>query len=316
MEGIFHASDFPDLLVGLDSPDDAAVWKLDEGRALVLTTDFFTPVVDEPYDYGAIAAANALSDIYAMGGSPFLALNIAALPPDLPPEISSEILRGGAEKAREAGVVIAGGHTVQDKEPKYGLVVIGFADPRRLLTKAGARPGDRLVLTKPLGFGVTTTALKREQAVPADVQEVVDWMTRLNRSAGQLALEFGLKCGTDITGFSLVGHAHEVAQASGVGLRLAYGALPFVSCARKYAEMGAFPGGAADNKLYFGDFVHFAPELDEPAQMLVFDPQTSGGLLLAVPPQQLAAFQARAAALDQPAWVIGDVVEGAGIEVV
>ena len=316
MKGIFHASDFPDLLVGLDSPDDAAVWKLDEGRALVVTTDFFTPVVDEPYDYGAIAAANALSDIYAMGGSPFLALNIAALPPDLPPEISSEILRGGAEKAREAGVVIAGGHTVQDKEPKYGLVVIGFADPRRLLTKAGARPGDRLVLTKPLGFGVTTTALKREQAVPADVQEVVDWMTRLNRSAGQLALEFGLKCGTDVTGFSLVGHAYEVAQASGVGLRLTYGALPFVSCARKYAEMGAFPGGAADNQLYFGDFVHFAPELDEPAQMLVFDPQTSGGLLLAVPPQQLAAFQARAAALDQPAWVIGEVVEGAGIEVV
>jgi len=316
MKGIFHASDFPDLLVGLDSPDDAAVWKLDEGRALVVTTDFFTPVVDEPYDYGAIAAANALSDIYAMGGSPFLALNIAALPPDLPPEISSEILRGGAEKAREAGVVIAGGHTVQDKEPKYGLVVIGFADPRRLLTKAGARPGDRLVLTKPLGFGVTTTALKREQAVPADVQEVVDWMTRLNRSAGQLALEFGLKCGTDVTGFSLVGHAYEVAQASGVGLRLTYGALPFVSCARKYAEMGAFPGGAADNQLYFGDFVHFAPELDEPAQMLVFDPQTSGGLLLAMPPQQLAAFQARAAALDQPAWVIGEVVEGAGIEVV
>ena len=316
MEGIFHASDFPDLLVGLDSPDDAAVWKLDEGRALVLTTDFFTPVVDEPYHYGAIAAANALSDVYAMGGSPFLALNIAALPPDLPPEISSEILRGGAEKAREAGVVIAGGHTVQDKEPKYGLVVIGFADPRRLLTKAGARPGDRLVLTKPLGFGVTTTALKREQANPADVQEVVDWMTRLNRKAGQLALEFGLKCGTDVTGFSLVGHAHEVAQASGVGLRLAYGALPFVSCARKYAEMGAFPGGAADNKLYFGDFVHFSPALDEPAQMLAFDPQTSGGLLLSVPPQQLAAFQARAVALDQPAWVIGDVVEGSGIEVV
>ena len=292
------------------------MWRLDEGRALVITTDFFTPVVDDPYDYGAIAAANALSDIYAMGASPFLALNIAALPPDLPPEISSEILRGGAEKAKEAGVVIAGGHTVQDKEPKYGLVVIGFADPRHLLTKAGARPGDRVVLTKPLGFGTTTTALKREQADPADVKEVVDWMTRLNRTASQLAVEFGLKCGTDITGFSLVGHAHEVAQASGVGLRLAYSALPFVSCARKYADLGAFPGGAADNKLYFGDFVHFAPGLDEAAQMLLFDPQTSGGLLLAVPPEQLAAFQARAAALDQPVWVIGEVVEGSGIEVV
>lgn len=316
IEGLFQAGDYPDLLVGLDSPDDAAVWKLDETRALVITTDFFTPVVDDPYDYGAIAAANALSDIYAMGASPFLALNIAALPPDLPPEISSEILRGGAEKAKEAGVVIAGGHTVQDKEPKYGLVVIGFADSQRLLTKAGARPGDRLVMTKPLGFGTTTTALKREQADPLDVKEVVDWMKRLNRTAGMLAVEFGLKCGTDITGFSLVGHAHEVAQSSGVGLRLDYAALPFVSCARKYAELWAFPGGAADNKLYFGDFVHFAPDLDEAAQMLLFDPQTSGGLLLAVPPQQLAAFLARAAALDQPVWVIGDVVQGAGIEVV
>ena len=304
------------MLVGLDSPDDAAVWKLDETRALVITTDFFTPVVDDPYDYGAIAAANALSDIYAMGASPFLALNIAALPPDLPAEISSEILRGGAEKAKEAGVVIAGGHTVQDKEPKYGLVAIGFADPRRLLTKAGARPGDRLVITKPLGFGTTTTALKRELADAADVKEVVDWMTRLNRSAGQLAVEFSLKCGTDITGFSLVGHASEIAQASGVGLRLDYAALPFVSCARKYAEMWAFPGGAADNKLYFGDRVHFAADLDEAAQMLLFDPQTSGGLLLAVPPEQLTAFQARAAALDQPAWVIGEAVEGDGIEVV
>jgi selenide,water dikinase len=195
-------------------------------------------------------------------------------------------------------------------------VVIGFADPRHLLTKAGARLGDRLVLTKPLGFGTTTTALKREQADPADVKEVVDWMTRLNRGAGQLAVEFGLQCGTDVTGFSLVGHASEVAQASGVGLRLAYNVLPFVSCARKYADLWAFPGGAADNRLYYGDLVHFDPRLDEAAQMLLFDPQTSGGLLLAVPEEKLAAFQARAAALDQPAWVIGEVVEGGGIEVV
>ncbi len=316
IEQIFPASSYPDLLVGLDSPDDAAVWKLDEGRALVLTTDFFTPVVDDPYDYGAIAAANALSDIYAMGGTPFLALNVAALPPDLPPEISSEIIRGGAEKAREAGVVIAGGHTIQDKEPKYGLVVVGMADPRHILTKGGARPGDRLVLTKPLGFGVTTTALKREQADPADVKEVVGWMTRLNRTAGQLALEFGLRCATDITGFSLLGHGFEIARASGVGLRLEYDAIPFVSCARKYADLWAFPGGATDNRLYFQEFVRFAPRLDEAAQMLLFDPQTSGGLLLAVPPDQLDAFLARAAGLNQPAWVIGEVVEGAGIEVV
>ena len=316
LEGIFQAADFPNLLVGLNAPDDAAVWKLDEDRALVLTTDFFTPVVDNPYDYGAIAAANALSDVYAMGGSPFLALNIAALPPDLPAELSAEIVRGAAEKAREAGVVVAGGHTVQDKEPKFGLVVIGFAHPRRLLTKAGARPGDRLVLTKPLGFGVTTTALKREQAGEADVREVVGWMTRLNRAAAELAIEFGLRGGTDVTGFSLLGHGYELAHASGVGLRLEYKAIPFISCARKYADLGAFPGGAADNHLYFGEFVRFAPRLDEAAQMLLFDPQTSGGLLLAVPPKMLPAFQARAAALSQPAWVIGEVVAGAGIEVV
>ncbi len=200
--GIFKTGDYPDLLVGLEPPDDAAVWKLDDGRALVLTTDFFTPVVDDPYDYGAIAAANSLSDIYAMGGKPFLALNIAALPPDLPPEIGAEIFRGGAEKAREAGVVIAGGHTVQDKEPKYGLVALRLCGPAKMLTKSGAKVGDALVLTKPLGFGVTTTALKQEKAEPGDIEEVVGWMKRLNDRASQLAVEFGVKACTDISGFS------------------------------------------------------------------------------------------------------------------
>ncbi len=302
--------------MGLDSADDAAVWRLDDSRALVLTTDFFTPVVDEPYDYGAIAAANSLSDVYAMGGTPFLALNIAALPPDLPAEITSEIIRGGAEKAREAGVVIAGGHTVQDKEPKYGLVVVGFVDPKRAITKGGARIGDRLLLTKPLGFGVTTTALKRQQAAPADVTEAVGWMSQLNRKAGQLAQEFGLRGGTDVTGYSLLGHGIEVAQASGVGLRLEFQRLPFLAGARKYAELGAFPGGAADNRLYFSHQVQFAPGLDEESRMLLFDPQTSGGLLLAVPAERLAAFVARAAELSQPAWEIGEVIKGEGIEVV
>jgi selenide,water dikinase len=315
IEGIFHAQDYPNLLVGLDAPDDAAVWKLDEQRALVLTTDFFTPVVDDPYDYGAIAAANALSDVYAMGGQPFLAINVAALPPDLPAEISREIIRGGAEKAREAGVVVAGGHTIQDQEPKFGLVAVGFADPAHLLTKGGARPGDRLVLTKPLGFGVTTTALKRGQAAPVDVREAVTWMTRLNKTASQLALEAGVRSATDVTGFSLLGHGLEMARASGVGLRLNYAAIPFISCARKYADLGAFPGGAADNFLYFKEFVQWDAALDEAAQMLLFDPQTSGGLLLAVPAERMAAFQARAAALNQPAWVIGEVVEGEGIHV-
>ena len=243
------------MLVGLDSADDAAVWKLDSQRALVLTTDFFTPVVDDPYDYGAIAAANSLSDIYAMGGQPFMALNIAALPPNLPAELLAEILRGGAEKALEAGVVVAGGHTVQDKEPKFGLVVVGFVHPDHILTKDSLRVGDRLVLTKPLGTGVTTTALKREKAQPEDVAEAVAWMKRLNRGGAQLAVEFELRAATDITGFSLLGHSWEMAQSSGVGLRFDYARLPFLAGAavcrrlelprRRFRQRLVLPGARA-----------------------------------------------------------------------
>jgi len=315
IKDIFDPDSFPDLLVGLREPDDAAVWRLDEERALVVTTDFFTPVVDDAYDYGAIAAANSLSDVYAMGGQPFLALNVAALPDNLPEEISREIIRGGAEKAREAGVVIAGGHTVKDKEPKYGLIAIGFVDPRKMLSKAGLKIGDALVLTKPLGFGVTTTALKREQADEQDVSEAVSWMKRLNKAAGQLAAEFGLRGGTDITGYSLLGHGMEMAEASGVSLQLDFSNIPFISGARKYAEMGAFAGGAFDNKKHFEAKVKFADPIDEANQMLLFDPQTSGGLLLGVPPENLDAFLARAQEMDQAVWVIGRVETGTGIEI-
>ena len=246
---------------------------------------------------------------------PFLALNIAALPPDLPTEISSEILRGGAEKTKEAGVVIAGGHTIQDKEPKYGLVVLGFVEKEKMLTKSGLRPGDALVLTKPLGFGCTTTALKQEKADEADVREVVDWMKRLNRTAGLLAVEFGLSAATDVTGFSLLGHAMEMAEASGVALHIDYAKLPFVSGARKYAEMFTFPGGASDNRLHFGPQVTFDPSIDEAGQMLLFDPQTSGGLLLGVSQDKLTSFKARAKEIEQPVWVIGEVRAGHGIKV-
>jgi selenide,water dikinase len=312
----FQFQDYPDLLIGLDTADDAAVWRIDDQRAIILTTDFFTPVVDDPYDYGAIAAANSLSDIYAMGGKPFLALNVAALPPDLPPEYTSEIIRGGAEKARQAGVVIAGGHTIQDKEPKYGLVVVGFVHPNKILTKSGARVGDRLVLTKPLGFGVTTTALKREQAEDKDVAEVVNWMTLLNDGASQLAVQYELKTATDISGYSLLGHGWEMAHASGVGFRLQFDRLPFVSCARRYAEAWTFPGGASDNKLYFGEHVQFGRGLDEASQMLLFDPQTSGGLLLSIPEERVDAFLEDAEAINQSAWMIGEVVEGEKITIV
>lgn len=302
-------------MVGLREPDDAAVWRLNDDRALVVTTDFFTPVVDDAYDYGSIAAANSMSDVYAMGGKPFLALNVAALPDNLPNEISSEIIRGGAEKAREAGVVIAGGHTVKDKEPKYGLVVIGFLDPRKMLSKGGLKIGDALVLTKPLGFGVTTTALKRELADKADVLEAVDWMKRLNKDASQLAVEFGLRGGTDVTGYSILGHGLEMAEASNVSLHFEFEKVPLISCARKYAEKGCFAGGAFDNKSHFESRVKFADSIDEENQMLLFDPQTSGGLLLGVPQEMLESFLTRAGSMNQPVWVIGRVAAGAGIHV-
>ncbi len=282
----------------------------------MVTTDFFTPVVDTPYEYGAIAAANSLSDIYAMGGVPFLALNVAALPPDLPTELSGQILRGGAEKCREAGVVVAGGHTVQDKEPKFGLVALGFVHPQKMLTKRGLRVGDQLVLTKPLGFGVTTTALKRGQADPNDVDEVIGWMSRLNADGGLLAREFDLRGGTDITGFSLLGHGYELASSSGVSLRIAFDRIPFISCARKYAEAWTFPGGSSDNRAHFGPFVRFDDNISEMEQMLLFDAQTSGGLLLGVPTEKLPAFERRAAEINQPAWVIGEVTSGSGIKIV
>jgi len=312
---LFQSSENPDLLVGLDGPDDAAVWRLDENRALVVTTDFFTPVVDDPYDYGAIAAANSLSDVYAMGGKPFLALNVAALPSDLDAGVISDIMRGGAEKALEAGVVIAGGHTIQDQEPKYGLIVLGFVHPDRMLTKRGARPGDTLVLSKPLGFGTITTALKQGKAHPDDVAEAVKWMKRLNKQAAELAVEFGVCGGTDVTGFSLLGHGWEMAEASGVGLRFIYEQIPFISGARQYAERFIFPGGSSDNRLYYGPHVNFSPEINEASQMLMFDAQTSGGLLLAVPPEVLDDMLARAGEIGQELWVIGEVVEGDEIEV-
>jgi selenide,water dikinase len=315
MQELFKPSDYPDLLVGLSSPDDAAVWRLDDSRALVMTTDFFTPVVDDAYDYGAIAAANSLSDVYAMGGTPFLALNIAALPEDLPTDLASDILRGGAEKALEAGVVIAGGHTVKDKEPKYGLVVVGFVDPQKVLSKNGLKVGDTLILTKPLGFGLTTTALKHEQAQEVDVEEVVSWMKRLNKTAGQLAVEFNLRGGTDVTGFGLLGHGMEMADNSGVALEIDHDHVPFVSGARKYAELGSFAGGLFDNQSYFGSKVQFSEAIDVPARMMLFDPQTSGGLLLGVPEERLAAFTKRADEAGQPIWKIGKVREGKGIRV-
>jgi selenide,water dikinase len=251
-----------------------------------------------------------------MGAKPFLALNVAALPPDLPPAFTGEILRGGAEKAKEAGVVIAGGHTIQDKEPKYGLIVLGFADPEKMFTKGGAKPSDVLVLSKPLGFGTTTTAIKQEKASATDLAEVIDWMTRLNRKAAELALEFGVRGATDITGFSFLGHAWEMASASEVGFRFKWAQIPFISGAKKYARDFIFPGGASDNKLYFEEHVQYSQELTDEEKLLLFDPQTSGGLLLSVPAENLDTFLSHAKETNQSLWVVGEVVAGNHIEIV
>jgi selenide,water dikinase len=269
-------------------------------------------VVDDAYSYGAIAAANALSDLYAMGAAPFLALNIAAFPTDLPAEVVSEILRGGAEKVREAGAVLAGGHTVQDKEPKYGLVALGLIETGQLMTKAGARPGDVLVLTKPIGSGVTTTALKRSTAEPSDVAAAVAWMKALNVEAARLALGLGVRGATDVTGFSLLGHGLEMADASGVQLHFYLPAIPFLRGARRYAAMGAIPGGSADNRLYFGRRVTFDASIDEIDRTMLFDAQTSGGLLLSLPAESLPRALDRARAGRIPLWVIGAVESGEG----
>lgn len=300
----------------MEDADDGAVWRLDDQRALIVTTDFFTPVVDDAYDFGQIAAANALSDIYAMGGNPFLALNVAALPPNLPTEVSAEILRGGADKCLEADTVVAGGHTIQDMEPKFGLVVLGFLDSQKMFKKSGITPGDALILTKPLGFGVITTALKQQKADADDVQDVTLWMKKLNRDASRLGIKCNVKSGTDITGFGFLGHAYEMALASGVGFDIWMDAIPFLSSSRKYARAWTFPGGASDNRLFFGPQVQFDQRIKEEEQMLLFDPQTSGGLLLALSADDKDTFLSQAVDANLPVWVIGEAVHGSGIRVI
>jgi len=315
LKNLFLPEHYPDLLAGLNQPDDAAIWKIDNQRALVVTTDFFTPIVDDPYDYGVIAAANSLSDIYAMGGTPFLALNIAALPPQLPPEIASEILRGGAEKAQEAGVVIAGGHTVQDKEPKYGLVALGFVQPDQVLTKKGLKSGDTLFLSKPIGSGVITSAIKTDRIKSEDAIEVIDGMKRLNRDAASLAVRNGARAATDITGFSLLGHAWEMAAASEVGLHFDYDAIPLYPQAARLAAGWCFPGGGFDNAEFFGPHVQFSPGISQDQQLLLFDPQTSGGLLFAVSPKQASRCEREAADGNISLWKVGQVTSTGIIEV-
>jgi len=316
LQEMFRSEQPPELLVGLEASDDAAVYKINDEVAVIQTLDFFPPIVDDPYDYGAIAAANAMSDVYAMGGEVVLALNICGFPPDLPPKIIAEILRGGAEKVAEAGGVLAGGHTLDDKEPKYGLVVMGLVHPDRVLTKAGARPGDVLVLTKPLGVGIITTALKGEVAGPAHVSVAVESMKRLNRHAARLIQRVGVNACTDITGFALLGHGYEMAEKSSVRLRFHVDQLPFLDGAVEYAEQWLFPAGTCNNQRAYEHAVHFAPEVSEEMQQLLYTPETSGGLLVAVPQEKLEELSGLFTEAGEPHWVVGEVVEGEEIEVV
>jgi selenide,water dikinase len=311
----FHEEDYPNLLVGLSSPDDAAVYRVSDDLALILTTDFFTPVVDDPYTYGAVAAANAMSDVYAMGGRVVLALSIAAFPPKLPARVIGEILRGAAEKVAEAGGVIAGGHTVDDDEPKFGLAVMGTVHPGRVGKKGGARPGDQLLLTKPLGVGIITTAAKGDQADPAHLEGAIQSMLQLNRRAAELVQQVTFHALTDVTGFALLGHSYEMASQSQARLRFYFDRLPFLPGAADYAEQWLFPGGACNNQRTFEPHVSFAG-LAEEMQMLLFTPETSGGLLIALSPAEAGRLEALCRAAGQPVWRVGEVVDGEGIEVV
>lgn len=316
LQNLFDHSGHPNLLVGLGVADDAAIYRLNDQQAIINTLDFFTPVVDDPYDYGAIAAANSMSDVYAMGGEVLFALNIGGFPGPMEPAIVTEILRGGAEKVIEAGAVIAGGHTINDDEPKYGLAVTGMVHPAKIFTKGGANPGDRLYLTKPIGTGTISTALKRGIAAAEHVTEMVASMKRLNRAAAQAGQAAGgIKAVTDVTGFGLLGHAMEMANASGQKFVFEFSRIPLLSGATTYAAEFVFPGGAANNKLHFEPDVTFHPALKDDQQMLLWDPQTSGGLLLAVPPERAATFEAACAERSQSARQIGYVAAGSGIEV-
>jgi selenide,water dikinase len=286
----------PNLLLGFGTHDDAAIYRLRDDLALIQTVDVFTPIVDDPYTFGLIAAANALSDVYAKGGRPLLALNVAGFPRRLPLDLLADILRGGADKATEAGVLVVGGHTIDDPEPKYGLAVTGLVHPARFVTNAGARPGDVLVLTKPLGIGVVTTGIKQEKTPPHLADAAVRVMATLNRAASEAMLEVGVHAATDVTGFGLLGHLHEMADASGVAARVIAGAVPILEGARDLAAAGAVAGGTERNLEWLADKVRWAPAVDEVTRLLLADAQTSGGLLLAVPPGRAGRLEAALAA--------------------
>ena len=301
----------PDLLVGTEAGDDAAVYRVNDDTALIFTVDFFPPITDDPYDYGAIAAANSLSDVYAMGGKPLLALNVVGFPQALAVDMLGEVLRGGYAKAAEAGCLIVGGHTVDDAEPKYGLAVVGTVKPGDQVSNAGAKPGDSLVLTKPLGTGIITTGAKQDKA-PADIlQAAVDNMAALNRSASEAMLAVGVNACTDITGYGLMGHLKGMVKGSNVGAVVRSSLVPLLPGTRELLSQGAVPGGTQRNLQGVADSVQWQAEVTEEDQLLLCDAQTSGGLLISVPRHKTDELVSKLREAAVPvAAVIGEIAEG------
>lgn len=297
-------------MVGAGTRDDAAVYRLSEDVAIVQTVDVFTPVVDDPYAYGAIAAANSLSDVYAMGARPILALNVLAYPQGrLPLEVVARIVRGGADKMQEAGVAIGGGHSLDDPQPKFGYAVSGLAHPDRIVTNAGARPGDRLVLTKPLGIGVITTGIKRERSSEAAVAAATEVMLELNRAASEAMVAVGVHACTDVTGYGLLGHLHEMTEASRVDARVRLSAIPILEPAWDLVRERVVPGGTYRNRRAAETYVRWHPEVSEEARLLLCDAQTSGGLLIAVPADRLPSLLEALRARGVRAAEFGEIVD-------
>ena len=304
------AIDDPNLLVGISTGDDAAVYKMSDDMAIVSTVDFFPPIVDDPFKFGEIAATNALSDVYAMGGKPVFALNIVGFPVDLPHEILGEILSGGASKAQEAGVLIVGGHTVDDAEPKYGMSVTGVVHPGEQVTNADAKPGDVLVLTKPIGTGIITTAGKQERVSAETLDRAVSIMGELNRKASEAMMHVGVNACVDVTGFGLLGHLRLIAQGSDVGARVKVSDIPVIEGVAELLEMGIAPGGTHRNLESLDGVVAWHEDVTEQTQILLADAQTSGGLLIAVTPQKAdALLEALEDVGVQTRAVIGEIYE-------
>ena len=309
--------------MGLDRSDDAAVYRLNDQQAVIQTVDFFPPIVDDPYLYGAVAAANSMSDVYAMGGRVLLALNVAGFPREFSRDAMRHIFQGGADKVAEAGGVIGGGHTVVDREPKYGLCVTGLVHPDSVMIKGGLVPGHRLFLSKPLGTGVIATAGKAEKAEASDLEGAIQSMIRLNRGASSVLAELGIAGCTDITGFGLLGHAGEMVLASGCGIRLRAEAVPLLPGALRYAEQGLFAGGLGRNRKYLEGLardgklpLRIRPSLAAEVISLLFDSETSGGLLFSAPAEREEMVRQGFKAKDEAVWEIGDVIPTLAIEVV